>query len=191
MKTASFEKVNTPKTHPILKTLGIKTSLIASRNLPLFEDATDLTVADVSQSGRRHMLVPSAASAWRQMKKSAGLEGFHLIIVSAFRSTERQAELVRQQLDQGCSPEAIFRSSAPPGHSEHHTGRAIDIGTPGCKPLSQEFANTGAYSWLAQNAGSFGFKLSYPENNQYGFCYEPWHWFYHGSASLISAADSS
>ncbi|MDE4963702.1 D-alanyl-D-alanine carboxypeptidase family protein, partial [Francisella tularensis] len=25
----------------------------------------------------------------------------------------------------------------------------------------------------------YGFKLSFPCNNEYGFIYEPWHWCYH------------
>ncbi|HEX7650108.1 MAG TPA: D-alanyl-D-alanine carboxypeptidase family protein, partial [Noviherbaspirillum sp.] len=27
-------------------------------------------------------------------------------------------------------------------------------------------------------AGRFGFTLSYPRGNTYGFIYEPWHWCY-------------
>ncbi len=72
--------------------------------------------------------------------------------------------------------EEIFRVSAPPGCSEHHTGRAVDIGTPHCKVLDEEFEQTEAFDWLVRFAGKFGFRLSYPRGNSCGYAYEPWHW---------------
>jgi len=165
-----------------LEGLGINADLIASRRLPRYEDAQELIVADVSKSGREHMLVPAAARAWSEMKASAQADGITLIIVSAFRSIERQAELVKRKLLQGSSPELILKSSAPPGYSEHHTGRAVDIGTPNCAPLVPEFEDTAAYTWLIENATGFGFSLSYPRDNRFGYCYEPWHWLHECAA---------
>jgi len=60
------------------------------------------------------------------------------------------------------SPEVVFFVKAPPGCSEHHTGRAVDIGTPNCIPLDKSFAEMAAFSWLQCNAMQFGFELSYP-----------------------------
>jgi len=162
-----------------LSDLGINPALLAKRNLPLYEDATNLVVADVSQSGREHMLVPEAAKAWMQMRNKAFLDGISIIIISAFRSFDRQVEIVKDSL-RTKSSETVFKTSAPPGYSEHHSGCAIDIGTMGCEPLSQEFADTKAFTWLQAHALEFGFALSYPMNNSYGFKYEPWHWCYHG-----------
>jgi hypothetical protein len=42
--------------------------------------------------------------------------------VSAFRSVERQAEIVRRKLAAGGRIEEILTVCAPPGFSEHHTG---------------------------------------------------------------------
>ena len=170
------------KLQTLLERLGIDPDLVASRNLPAFGEAQQLVVADVSQSGREHRLVPVAARAWRGMKEGARADGVSLIIVSAFRSIEQQVDLFRSQLDQGCSLESILLSSAPPGYSEHHTGRAIDIGTAGCAPVSADFEGTPAYAWLAENAKAYGFRLSYPRDNFFGFCFEPWHWYYDGGA---------
>jgi len=74
--------------------------------------------------------------------------------------------------------EVIFCASAPPGYSEHHSGRALDVTTPGATPLQEEFEGTPAFAWLSKNAASFGFALSYPRGNRHGFMYEPWHWCY-------------
>ena len=64
----------------------------------------------------------------------------------------------------------------PPGFSEHHSGRALDLGTPGCDGLSEDFEATQAFEWLSESASRFGFVLSYPHDNAWGFSYEPWHW---------------
>ncbi|HPF74253.1 MAG TPA: D-alanyl-D-alanine carboxypeptidase family protein, partial [Xanthomonadaceae bacterium] len=63
-----------------------------------------------------------------------------------------------------------------PGFSEHHSGNALDIGTPDEPPAEESFENTAAFDWLCENAPNFGFQLSYPRNNPHGIVYEPWHW---------------
>jgi D-alanyl-D-alanine carboxypeptidase len=72
---------------------------------------------------------------------------------------------------------------ARPGHSEHHTGLAVDLGdesSPECD-IEPPFEGTGAFHWLCQNAGCFGFELSFPRNNACGVDYEPWHWRFVGT----------
>jgi D-alanyl-D-alanine carboxypeptidase len=110
------------------------------------------------------------------MKAAALDDGETLFIVSAFRSVARQAEIVRGKLRSGASIEEILAVCAPPGYSEHHTGRAVDLSTPGVRPLEIEFADSSAFRWLRRNAGRFAFELSYPKKNPYGYQYEPWHW---------------
>ncbi|HEY4990089.1 MAG TPA: D-alanyl-D-alanine carboxypeptidase family protein, partial [Opitutaceae bacterium] len=68
--------------------------------------------------------------------------------------------------------------NAAPGYSEHHTGRAVDIGVPDEPPLEEGFALTQAFSWLTAHAREFGFALSYACGNPQGIAYEPWHWLY-------------
>ena len=176
MKT--IQRLHDQKARDCLIALGVNPALIEKRGLPSFEDAHNLVVADVSQSGREHQLVPEAALAWLKLKSKAHAAGVSLIIVSAYRSFDRQLEIVKHSIEQGEDAESLFQLSAPPGYSEHHTGRAIDIGTMGCEPLSLEFGDTDAFNWLLRHAKRFGFRLSYPRNNPYGFQYEPWHWFY-------------
>ena len=69
---------------------------------------------------------------------------------------------------------------AAPGLSEHHSGRALDVGSPEHIELDADFARTAAYAWLRRRAGEFGFTESYPEGGDSGIGYEPWHWFYRG-----------
>ncbi len=87
-----------------------------------------------------------------------------------------QAELLRKKCAAGQKMGDILRVSAAPGFSEHHTGRAIDVNTPGCEPLEECFDRTAAFQWLTNHGAEFAFKMTYPMNNQFDLNYEPWHW---------------
>jgi D-alanyl-D-alanine carboxypeptidase len=161
-----------------LNSLGIPYALVAERNLPLFHDAGELVVIGNSSSGSPYYLTPEAGNAWFGMRDAAESDGVILTVVSAFRSFQRQYEIVKSKIEKGIRPEIVFSVSAPPGYSEHHTGRALDINTLDCIPLDLSFEKTPAFSWLRKNAEKFGFELSYPASNPFGFEYEPWHWCY-------------
>ena len=110
------------------------------------------------------------------MRSAAEADGVRLDLVSAFRSVDYQAGLLRRKLERGLSMGEILEVSAAPGFSEHHSGRALDLTTPGAPVLETGFEDTGAFRWLSSNATGFGFHLSYPRNNRHGVLYEPWHW---------------
>jgi len=159
-----------------LKALGISSELITARGLIAFKEATTLESAEIGVDGRDHLLILTAAEAWRNLKATAHSDGIDLFIISAFRSIERQAEIVRRKLDAGMAIEDILTSCAPPGFSEHHTGCAVDLSTPGSHALEIEFDESAAYAWLNKYAFEFGYYLSYPIGNPWGYQYEPWHW---------------
>jgi D-alanyl-D-alanine carboxypeptidase len=160
----------------LLASLQISLDVISARSLVLHPQATDLVVAETDELGREHFLVPGAANAWRSMKTAASTDGVVIRIASAFRTIDRQAEIVRAKLQKGLSLESILCVSAPPGYSEHHSGRAIDVTSDGARALEQEFEQTAAFAWLSSNARRFGYFLSFPTNNRFGYAYEPWHW---------------
>ena len=165
----------------LLEELGISRSAMLDRGLREYEEADLLHVADVGDDGREHLLIPEAATAWRRLKAAAADDGVTVYIVSAFRSIVRQAQIVRGKLDRGGSMEDVLTISAAPGFSEHHSGRAVDLGTVGARSLEVEFAQTPAFVWLAANARKFDFVLSYPIGNSLGYQYEPWHWCFRGN----------
>jgi D-alanyl-D-alanine carboxypeptidase len=110
------------------------------------------------------------------MVAAGGNDGIRLLIVSGFRSFEYQAQLIRRKLATGQTIGEILRVNAAPGFSQHHTGTAIDVASPGSRPLTEEFEDSAAFRWLLENAGRFGFSMTYPRDNPWGFVYEPWHW---------------
>ena len=99
-----------------------------------------------------------------------------MLIVSGFRDFEYQASLIRRKLEAGHEIDDILKVNAAPGFSQHHTGCAVDIATPGSRPLTEEFENSEAFDWLGRRSAEFGFSLSFAKYNAFGFIYEPWHW---------------
>jgi zinc D-Ala-D-Ala carboxypeptidase len=143
---------------------------------PVFEEAHELVEIGPNLIGRMQRLTPETARMWQAMVAAAAADGVELLIVSGFRSIEYQATLIRNKLNAGQTIGEILTVNAAPGHSEHHTGRAVDIATPGSRPLTEEFEQTTAFDWLRERAIEFGFSMTYPKDNPWGIMYEPWHW---------------
>jgi len=156
--------------------LGIPAGYGRNGNPPAFAEAGDLIDVGPNLVGRMQRLTPLAATRWADMVAAAATDGVRLLLVSGFRSVEYQAGLIRNKLGSGQTIEEVLKINAAPGFSEHHTGAAVDIATPGSRPLTEEFESTPAFAWLTENARRFGFSMTYPRINPWGFIYEPWHW---------------
>jgi len=144
--------------------------LIANKKYPLPEDFNPGENAE-------------ARAAFEQMATDAKALGFDLVAFSGFRSYEYQTTLYNNYVNRD-GKEAADRYSARPGHSEHQTGLAFDVGEKSREDLwlTAEFGETPAGKWLADNAYKYGFILRYPEGKEdvTGFMYEAWHFRYLG-----------
>ena len=158
------------------RALGIAADFRRQCLLPLQIVPGRLVPTETDCFGRPQQLTEAAFRAWTAMKQAAAGQGVEMLLVSAFRSPQYQHDLIAKKLARGPSIEKILAVNAAPGYSEHHTGRALDIGAPDCEVLTEEFENTAAFQWLADNAGRYGFSMSYPRGNEFGIAYEPWHW---------------
>ncbi len=150
-----------------------------------FEEAANTQLTDI---GGGILLNSATASAFREMRAAAQADGIDLVPLSGFRSVEVQQDLffnVKAERGQTASERA--KVSAPPGHSEHHTGYAVDIGDSrdASTDLSERFETTAAFAWLQKNAPYFSFELSFPKGNEQGVNYEPWHWRYVGDQASL------
>ncbi len=129
----------------------------------------------VSYQGQQLQI--DAARAFDRMRTAAAAESIELRVVSGFRSLQTQVQIFDGK--GGGLPAAEY--SAPPGHSQHHTGLAIDINS-----LKPSFRETKAFAWLRRRASSYGFMLPYGENSgDLGPKAEPWHWVYVGKPSAM------
>nr|WP_314523483.1 M15 family metallopeptidase [uncultured Rahnella sp.] len=173
------------QTEQILRELHIDPAVIAHRTLPYFEEVSEHLLVEAetdAESGKIYRLTAPASAAWHTMRQQAATDGVGIYLVSAYRSLNYQADLIRAKQLAGIAPEDFFTSLAPPGCSEHHTGCAMDINTPGCDEVTGVFGETEAFQWLQSHAAGFGFVMSFPLNNPWGFIYEPWHWCWHSNS---------
>lgn len=159
--------------------LGVPRDHGRSRQLRRVREARSLQFIGPDTQGRPQWMASRAARAWARMRDAAARDETTLQVVSAFRSVEYQLGIIRRKLERGLSMDEILRVSAAPGFSEHHSGRAFDLTTPGFAALEEEFENSAAFTWLRANASTFGFRISYPRGNPHGISYEPWHWCWH------------
>lgn len=155
-------------------------NIARSRGFESVEEPNHLDFVGFASDGRSMFLIRKAALAWRAMQTAARCAGVALEPVSTFRSIAHQRNLVELKLARGNDTDSVFAVNAVPGYSEHHSGRAIDIGTIDCPALDEAFELTPAFAWLQAHATTFGFRLSYPRNNHHGVIYEPWHWYFQG-----------
>ena len=82
-------------------------------------------------------------------------------------------------------------SAAPPGHSEHATGYAVDFAvrpTNGCPDAEACMAATPMFRWLKANAPRFGFEMSFPVGSPQNVKWEPWHWRWVGATATAPGA---
>lgn len=129
-----------------------------------WSDVLDPQAASGYRNGRRSQIdivtVSGAevevqtAQAFMAMRAAAADRGIDLWIHSGFRTRGQQAELYRAW------KRGRGNKAARPGHSNHQSGRALDIAV----------SSPGALTWLSHNASRFGFKRTVRG--------EPWHWEY-------------
>ena len=156
--------------------LGVPRDHGRARGLRRVREPAALAFIGYDTQQRPQWMAPRAARAWARMREAAAAGGIELQVVSAFRSVEYQLGILRRKLERGLALAEILRVSAAPGYSEHHSGRALDITTPGFAALEEGFEQSPAFAWLSAHARAFGFHLSYPRGDPHGIAYEPWHW---------------
>jgi len=128
-------------------------------------------------------ILDSVLEAIIELETAALEDSVHLEIESGFRSVKAQENIWCGLLDMGIVFENIIGGTAPPGYSEHHTGRAVDF-----YPSTPEFYSTDAYWWLKHNAPDYGWRQSYSVGE--GVKKEPWHWYYEGDQKPDELAES-
>ena len=101
-----------------------------------------------------------ASQAFQRMKNAAEAEGVFMMPISGFRNISDQQELFARQTQRRGSEREAARYSAPPGHSEHHTGYALDItdARRSDVDLKIAFEETEVYRWLLSRASQFEFE---------------------------------
>lgn len=135
-----------------------------------------------------------------KMIKKARNDGIILNVESAYRTIKYQKKLFDEDVNEKISMGMNYNESisetrkslALPGESEHNAGLALDILSDEFPELSQEFENSKAFKWLADNAYKYGFILRYPrgKENITKIIFEPWHYRFVGVFHAKKIKDS-
>ncbi len=166
-----------------LEALGLDAAGYAVRTgLTLVPEPARLAFAGFDRWQRALWMGLDAARAWLNMRDAALTGGVVLEGISGYRSHDYQLGIFERKLARSQTVAQILEVNAAPGFSEHHSGLALDIGTPGEPPAEESFENTSALTWLQAHAGEHGFAMSYPRDNPHGIVYEPWHWRFEAQA---------
>jgi D-alanyl-D-alanine carboxypeptidase len=125
---------------------------------------------------------PEAASALEDLYAKAKNDEIPLKIISSYRSYSQQVSVYNGYAAQyGADKADTF--SARPGHSEHQTGLAVDLGaSSGQCDLEICFETTATGDWIKNNSYIYGFIIRYPKDKETltGYQFEPWHLRYVG-----------
>lgn len=147
---------------------------------------SDLVLPNIplrNSNASSEMLVrKEVADSLAKMANDAKKESVNLLLASGYRSYNLQIAVYNNFVKtQGQS--VADTQSARPGHSEHQTGLAVDLGSTSRKcEIEDCFADMPEGKWLEKNAYKYGFILRYYPNGQsvVGYKYEPWHFRYVG-----------
>lgn len=135
---------------------------------------TPAELVPVNHAACHLLAVPQAVDAFMLLRASASAAGFNLSVTSAYRTSERQSQL---WINGGRRDGRVAR----PHHSEHQTGRALDLWGP------QGLLDAGGPSptgrWVAANVQFYGFIVRYRAETTHitGYIHEPWHITYVGT----------
>jgi len=154
--------------------------LLVNKYYYLEHDFTvDLVEQDANYGSSGERMEVETYAAFKEMFAAAQAAGHQLYVTSGYRGYEEQEEVFASYVAEGGEDHAL-KYAAKPGYSEHQTGRAIDVFTPG--ETTTSFANSSVAVWLAEHAYEYGFILRYPEGKEdlTGYNYEPWHYRYVG-----------
>lgn len=125
---------------------------------------------------------PAAHQAIQELMQAGNRTGLQFVLRSSFRSYDNQAMLYQNYVAKD-GKAAADTYSAEPGHSEHQTGLAYDVGSVvSANDFRVSFGTTPEGEWLKHHAHEFGFIIRYGEGKTHitGYQYEPWHVRYVG-----------
>ena len=128
------------------------------------------------------LLNQKAASVLETIFKNISSEDF-IVPVSGYRKEEEQRQLYEESIMENGS-EFTKKYVSPPGHSEHQTGLAIDLGLNKTEIdfICPDFPYEGVCQRFRGEAMKYGFIERYPKGKEEvtKIAHEPWHFRYVG-----------
>ena len=154
-----------------------------------FEDTIELVMAE-NMEGVRYPIEKKTYEAFLRLRQDMlENEGMQIELVSVYRTVATQ-ERIWELDEKKYGLEYTKKFVAVPGHSEHHTGFAIDVSIVVDGKLVHGMPNLSAidhlYQFVQQKLPKYGFILRYPKDKEAitKIGYEPWHFRYIDSPEI-------
>lgn len=152
-----------------------------------WEDEVDIITVQNSL-GEEMQIESSTYTQFAKLRERLLEEDIQIEMDSVYRSVAEQQEIWDAwSADPELGPEYCKKYLAVPGHSEHHTGLAVDIfimkDGKEIRDNDEMIADTEDFEKIHAIMPEYGFILRYPlgKENVTGYAYEPWHMRYVGS----------
>lgn len=135
----------------------------------------------------KQYLRKEAKEAFEKMHNDAKKLGLNITVYGTYRSIQTQHDIWNRKVKSGRTVEDVDRLNSRGGHSEHHTGLAVDV-------IKNDYTmeSSKEFEWYKTNAHKYGFIIRYPKGkeNITGYSYEPWHLRYLGPELATAVYES-
>ncbi len=135
----------------------------------------------------KQYLQQEAFEAFKEMHDDAKLLGLKISACSTYRSIEVQNWIWQNEVNKGRTIADVDSLNSRGGHSEHHTGLAVDV-------IQSDYSveNSKEFEWYKDNCHKYGFIIRYPKGKESitGYAYEPWHLRYLGKDLAVLVYES-
>ncbi len=150
-----------------------------------------ITIIPVENAvGDRYLIEKKTYEAFLRLREDLlENDGIQTELISVYRTIEQQEETYSRYL-KNFGPDYAKKYVAIPGHSEHHTGLAIDVGILSGEKLTRTVEELlqvdHIFLTVQEKLSRYGFILRYPRGKEEvtGIGYEPWHFRYIDSPEL-------
>lgn len=164
--------------------------MLVNRTKGLSEDFVPSNLVDVhSECGTNIRVEATAYDNWLKLKEKVKEMGYIIDIESAYRSYNRQAEVLKELIEEK-GEEYAKNAVAPPGHSEHQTGLAVDylLFKDDKFLIDTEMYGLKEIEEINDIVHKYGFIIRYPSGKEHitGYKHEPWHLRYVGEELATS-----
>lgn len=161
--------------------------ILVNQDHPIDSDyVSTIELVDVDNvDGGTYQVEKTTCQAFKSLKEDLNNQGIEIGVDSAYRSVERQKEIMAEFIET-YGEEYARKIVAEPGTSEHHTGLVIDI----VPKVNGEWVvenddmlkEMEFFDVIHKTMPVYGFILRYPSGKEdiTGYSYEPWHLRYVG-----------
>ena len=154
-----------------------------------YENTVEL-ISYMNELGNEQIIEKKTLEAFLRLKEDLlKNDGIHSEISSVYRDIETQIEIYNRYRE-NFGEEYAKKYVAKPGHSEHHTGLAIDIAVKTDQGwtmnIEQRLALEPVFNKVQSKLYSYGFILRYPKGKEHitKIGYESWHFRYIDSPEI-------